>query len=120
VATSTAARNAALNGLDGTGSTNVIPYSSLHTGDPSTTGANENPSTGGYIRQALTCSAASGGNKVNSASQTFTTAGSTAVSYMGTWSASTAGTFAMGGPLGSSVTAATITVAAGAITFSAT
>lgn len=114
-----AAENAALNGLDGTGSSNVVPYVSLHTGDPATTGANENPSTGSYVRQACSWNAASGGNKTNSTALTFSTAGSTAVSYFGTYSASTAGTYAMGGALGSSVTAASITIASAGITLSA-
>ena len=115
------AENAALNGLDGTGSTNVIPFASLHTATTSTTGAAENANAGSYARQALTCSAASGGNKVNSAGLTFSTLGTIAVTYLGTWSSSTygAGNFAIGAALGASVTAAVITVASGAITFSA-
>lgn len=117
---SAAAENAALNGLDGTGSTNTIPYVSLHTADPGTTGASENAATGGYARQACTWNAASGGTKTNATALTFTTLGTVAVSYFGTWSASTAGTYSMGGALGSSVTAATITVAAGALSLSAT
>lgn len=119
---SAAAENAALNGLDGTGSTNVIPYVSLHTGDPGTTGASENANSGSYARQACSWNAASGGTKTNSSALTFATLGTVAVSYFGTWSSATygAGTYAIGGALNSSVTAASITVAAGAITLSAT
>lgn len=117
---SAAAENAALNGLDGTGSTNVIPYASLHTATTGTTGASENAATGGYARQAVSWNAASGGSKTNSGALTFSTAGSTAVTHLGTWSASSAGTFAIGMALGSSVTAASITVAAGGATLSAT
>lgn len=119
---SSAAENAALNGLDGTGSTNTIPDVSLHTASPSTTGANENANTGSYARQACSWNAASGGAKTNSTSLTFATAGSTAVTHFGTWSSATygAGTYSIGGALTSSVTAASITIAAGAIALSAT
>ena len=119
---SAAAENAALNGLDGTGSTNVIPDVSLHTASPSTTGANENANTGSYARQACTWNAASSGSKTNSTALTFATAGSVAVTHFGTWSSATygAGNYAIGGALTSSVTAASITIASGAITLSAT
>lgn len=118
---SAAAENAALNGLDGTGSTNVIPDVSLHTADPGTTGASENANTGSYARQACSWNAASAGSKTNSSSLTFATAGSVAVAYFGTWSSATygAGNYAIGGALTSSVTATSITIAAGAITLSA-
>jgi hypothetical protein len=42
------------------------------------------------------------------------------VTHFGTYSASTAGTYALGGALASSVTAASITIAAGAISVSIT
>lgn len=119
---SAAAENAALNGLDGTGTTNVIPNVSLHTATPSTTGASENANTGSYARQACSWNAAASGSKTNSTALTFATAGSTAVTHFGTWSSATyaAGNYAIGGALGSSVTAASITIAAGGITLSAT
>lgn len=98
------------------GATNVLAYSSLHTASPSTTGANE---YSGVTRQAATWNAASGGNKTNSGAQTFSTSGATAVTHIGEWSASSAGTYGIGEPLGSSVTAASITVASGAKTLSA-
>jgi hypothetical protein len=116
---STTAENAALNGLAGTGTTNQMTYTSLHTGDPATTGANENPSTGGYVRQAVSWNAAASGAMTNSTAQSFSTAGTTAVSYFGTWNASTSGTYAIGGALASAVTATTITVAAGALSLTA-
>jgi hypothetical protein len=115
---SVTAENQALDGLSG-GTTNVLAFVSLHTASPSTTGANENPATGGYARQACSWNAASGGAKTNSSSLTFTTLGSTAVTHIGAWSASTAGTYGIGAALTSNVTAATITVAAGAISLSA-
>jgi hypothetical protein len=119
---SAAAENAALNGLDGTGTTNVIPDQSLHTGDPGTTGASENANSGSYARQACTWNVASSGAKTNSSALTFTTGGSVAVSHFGTWSSATygAGNYAIGGALSSSVTAVTITVASGATSLSAT
>ena len=118
---STAAENAALNGLDGTGSTNTIPFVSLHTATPGTTGASENANTGSYARQSCTWNAAASGAKTNSTALTFSTAGSVAVTYIGTWSSGTygAGNYAIGGALGSSVTAASITIASGAISLSA-
>lgn len=118
---SNVAINAALDGLAGTG-TNVIPNVSLHSASPGTTGANENANTGSYARQACSWNAASGGTKTNSSSLSFTTAGTVAVTHFGTWSSATygAGNYAIGGALTSSVTATTITFAAGSITLSAT
>lgn len=110
---STTAENQALDALV-SGTTNVLAYVSLHTGTTGTSGTNEN-SGGGYTRQSCSWNAASSGTKTNSSALTFTTAGSTAITYIGTFSASTAGTFGVGAALGSSVTAASITVAAGAI-----
>lgn len=83
-----AGRNLALDGLAG-GAT----FASLHTGDPSTTGANE--MTGGspaYARKGITWAASSTGTKANSAACLFDVPAST-VAYVGLWSASTAGTF---------------------------
>lgn len=118
---SAAAANAALNGLDGTGSTNTMTHVSLHTATTSTTGASENANTGSYARQACTWNAAASSAKTNSTALTFSTAGSVAVTHIGTWNNATygAGTFSIGAALGSSVTAASITIAAGAISFSA-
>lgn len=118
---SATAENAALAGLAGTGSTNVIPDVSLHTATPGTTGASENANTGSYARQASSWNAPSAGSMTNSSSLTFSTAGTTAVTYFGTWSSATygAGNYAIGGALTSSVTATSITVAAGALTIGA-
>lgn len=83
-----AGRNLALDGLAG-GAT----FASLHTGDPSTTGANE--VTGGspaYARKSITYAASASGQKSNSAAITFDVPAST-VAYVGLWSAVTAGTF---------------------------
>ena len=83
-----AGRNATVDGLAA-----VATFASLHTGDPSTTGANE--STGGspaYARKAITYAAASTGTKANSAAITFDVPAST-ITHVGLWSAVTAGTF---------------------------
>lgn len=83
-----AGRNAALDGL-----ASVATFASLHTGDPSTTGANE--MTGGspaYARKSITYAASSTGTKANSAACLFDVPAST-VTHVGLWSASTAGTF---------------------------
>ena len=114
---STAAANAALNGLAGAGNTNVVPYVSLHSASPGTTGASE-MSGGGYARQACSWNAAASGSMTNSSALTFATSGGTAVTHIGTWSAASAGTYAVGLALASSVMAASITVAAGVISLS--
>lgn len=83
-----AGRNASLDGLAA-----VAGFASLHSGDPSTTGANE--LTGGspaYARKAITYAAASGGQRSNSAALTFDVPAAT-VTHVGLWSAVTAGTF---------------------------
>jgi hypothetical protein len=118
---SAAAANAALNGLDGTGSTNTMTHVSLHTASPGTTGASENANTGSYARQACTWNAAASSAKTNSTALTFSTAGLVAVTHIGTWNSATygAGTYSIGAALGSSVTSASITIASGAISLSA-
>lgn len=113
---STAAENAAVNGV-----TAISPDASLHTATTSTTGASENANSGSYARQAESWNSAGSGAATNSAGLTFTTAGSVAVAYMGSWSSVTygAGTFSIGRALNASVTAVTITVASGADSISA-
>lgn len=110
----------ALDALTASGTpTNLAAYVSLHTATTSTTGASE-ATGGGYARQACSWNAASAGAKTNSSALTFTTTGATPNTHFGTWSTITTGTFGIGGALSSSVTAVTITVAAGALTVSAT
>lgn len=112
---STAAENASLNGLDGTaGASSIVGWVSLHTGDPGTTGASE-VTGGGYARLAVTWNAAAAGAKTNATALSFSTAGATAVTHFGTWTAVTAGSYSIGGALASPVTAATITVSSGSI-----
>lgn len=97
-------------------------YVSLHTADPTTTGGSE--VTGGtYARVAVTWNAASGGSVTNSNALTINLPASTTAAYFGIWSASTAGTYYIGGALSPSVTtgasAGTVTIAIAAITVSA-
>lgn len=109
----------ALDALTASGTpVNLATHISLHTATTSTTGAAE-ATGGGYARQAMTWNAASAGTKTNSGTASFTTSGATANTHIGTFSAVTAGTFGIGLPLTSNVTAVTITVAAGALTLSA-
>lgn len=116
---SVAAENAALNGLNGTGTVNTIGFVSLHSATPGTTGASENAATGGYARQACSWNAAASGSKTNSTALTFSTAGTVAVTHVGTWDAATVGNYAIGAALGSAVTAASVTIAAGGISLAA-
>lgn len=118
---STAYESQALNGLDASGTpVNLAAYVSLHStpgpGSPNT-GANELGST---TRQAETWTASSAGSaKTNVSALTFSTPGTTAASHFSTASAVTAGTFGLGGAFGSPVTATSITIAAGALSLSA-
>ena len=97
-------------------------YLSLHTADPGTTGASE-VTTGTYSRQLVTWGAASGGTVSNSAAVTVPLPASTTASYFGVFSASTAGTYYVGGALSPSVTtggsAGSVTFAIGALTVTA-
>lgn len=73
---------------------NVAAYASLHSGDPSTTGTNE--ITGGspaYARKAITWNAASTSTRTNNGALAFDVPAATTVSYVGLFSAVTAGTF---------------------------
>jgi len=99
-------------------------YVSLHTATTSTTGAAE--VTGGspaYARVAATWNAASGGSVTNSNAMSINLPASTTATHFGVWSASTSGTFYIGGALASSVTTGTtqgvVTIAAGALSVSA-
>jgi hypothetical protein len=121
---STAVCLAALDALANTAPTvNYLGFVSLHTASPALTGANE-ATGGGYARQAETWNAASGTSpscvKTNLGALSFTTTGVTANTHFGTWSLVTAGVYGLGGALTSSVTAVTITVAAGALSLGLT
>ena len=97
-------------------------YVSLHTGDPSTTGANE--VTGGiYARVAVTWNSPSSGTVTQSNALSINLPASTTASYFGVWSASTSGTYYIGGALSPAITtgasAGVITIAAGSLSVSA-
>lgn len=75
-----------------------LAYLSLHTGDPSTTGANE-ASGGSYARQALnTAWGTASGGSISAAQQSFSVNAAT-YTHFGFWTASTAGTFLGGNAL---------------------
>jgi hypothetical protein len=109
--------NAALDALANTApSVNYLGFASCHTGSPSTTGLLE---YAGVTRLAETWNAASSGAKTNLGTLSFTTSGVSAVTDFGFWSLVSGGVFGIGAHLSSPVTATTITVAAGAISLSA-
>lgn len=78
----------------------AVTHVSLHSGDPSTTGANEiSGGTPAYARQAIDWGAASSGAMAIDGVLTFDVPASTTVSYFGMWSASSGGTFYGGAAL---------------------
>lgn len=97
-------------------------FVSLHTADPGTTGASE--VTGGtYARVAVTWGAPSAGAVANSNALTINLPASTTAAYFGIWSASTVGTYYIGGALSPTVTtgasAGTVTIAIGGLSVAA-
>jgi hypothetical protein len=96
---STTGRNAALTGLGAAGT-----YISLHTADPSTTGANEiSGGSPAYARVATTWGSPSAGSMAGS-QVTLNVPASTTITYWGFWSAATGGNFLGGGALSASET----------------
>lgn len=73
-------------------------FSGLHTGDPSTTGANE-ATGGGYARVAAAWSAAASGQRLSSGAQLFNVAAGTYY-WISKWNASSAGVYKGAAPLG--------------------
>jgi hypothetical protein len=121
---STTAENNALAGVfSGTAPTASATsnWSTLHVADLGTTGASENANAGSYVRQQFSAGTPASGSIANTAVETFTTGGTVAVTHTGTFTSVTygAGTYNLGAPLASPVTAVTITFAVGAITYSA-
>ena len=111
-----------LNAAEGVLNTSTTYYLSLHTADPSTTGASE-VTGGSYARQAITFTA--GTNTLSSggthASQSFTGMPSEAGNlWISIWTASTSGTYLWGGSsaavTGPVASGATVTFASGAVT----
>lgn len=99
---SAAGLDQALDALNGGSPTSIIAYASLHTAY-SSSGSNE--LAGGspaYARQAVTWSASSAGSKASaSVAGAFNVPASSTVQFVGLWSASSGGTFAVMGPAGS-------------------
>jgi hypothetical protein len=89
-------------------------FISLHTADPGTTGASE-VAGGTYVRVAVTWTASSGGSAAsNAGALTINLPASTTASFFGIWSASSAGTYYIGGALTPTVTTG---ASAGTVTF---
>lgn len=89
-------------------------YLSLHSATPGTTGASEFTG-GGYARQAIVFTTWASGGSSNTAAIAVPNAGTTSATYVGIWSAVTAGTYIGGLAMASGVTAASITFAIGAV-----
>jgi len=110
---STTASNSAIGGVFPT-VTNF--YVTVHTATPGTTGASE---MAGVTRAVFTVGAAASGSVSNLAAASVTNPGTVAATHIGAFDAVTAGNYKMGAALTPPVTAATITFAIGAISFSA-
>ena len=112
-----AGKNLLLDGFAG-----GVSFVSLHTADPSTDGSSE-VSGGSYTREAASWASAASASVSTSASIVFDVPGSTTITHLGYWSASTAGTFYGSRALDTSqtfATAGTYTIASGNITESVT
>lgn len=112
-----AGKNLLLDGFAG-----GVTFVSLHTADPSTGGTNE-VSGGAYTRESVSWASAASASVSTSASIVFDVPGSTTITHLGYWSASTSGTFYGSRALDTSQTfstAGTYTIASGNITESIT
>jgi hypothetical protein len=99
-----------------------VTHVSLHTADPSTNGANE-VSASPYTRESVSWASAASGSLQNSAQVVFDVPGTTTITHLGYWSASTSGTFYGSRQLDTSqtfATAGTYTIGANLITESIT
>lgn len=90
--------------------TSSMLYVSLHSGDPGTTGINE-IAGGDYIRGAVTWSSPANNAVKNYDPVEIIVPANTTVSYIGIWSAQTAGTYYIGGPLNPAVSTSPTTPA---------
>lgn len=94
-------------------------FVSLHTADPSTTGASEvSGGTPAYARKAVSWAAAASGSKASNVQVVFDVPAATTITHLGYWSAVTAGTFYGSRPLDTNqtyATAGTYTVASGGV-----
>lgn len=108
-----AGKNLLLDGLAG-----GVSFVSLHTADPSTDGSSE-VSGGAYTRESVSWGSAASASVTTSASVVFDVPGSTTITHLGYWSASTSGTFYGSRALDTNqtfATAGTYTIATGNIT----
>jgi len=78
-------------------------YLSLHTADPGDTGASEYSTYTG-TRPVITFDAAGSASSSSNVQIDFAAMGATTITYVGLWSAASAGTFQAGGPLSASKT----------------
>lgn len=95
-----------------------VTFVSLHTADPSTDGSNE-VSGGSYTRESAPWASATSGSVTTNSNIVFDVPGSTTITHLGYWSASTAGTFYGSRTLDTSqtyATAGTYTIASGNLT----
>lgn len=74
------------------GFTGTATYVSLHTADPSTGGTSE-VTGGSYTRELAAWGSPSAGSVANATDVVFDVPGSTTITHIGYWSASSAGTF---------------------------
>lgn len=110
-------KNLLLDGLAG-----GVTFVSLHTADPGVSGSAE-VTGGAYTREGSTWASAASASVSTSASIVFDVPGSTTITHLGYWSASTSGTFYGSRALDTNqtyATAGTYTIAAGNITESIT
>ena len=100
----------------------LATHMALHTATPGVNGANETAETGSYARQTIAWNADASTALTNSSAETFSTLGAVAITHVGLWTSATyaAGTYLIGAALGSPVTAASITFAAGSVSFTCT
>lgn len=105
-------------------STTGWAYLSLHSADPGTTGASE-VTGGSYARVAVTWNAPSGGAVTNAGAVSLNLPALGTAAYVGVWSAASAGTYYIGNvinsgtPIVAGSTAGVVTLAAGALTVTA-
>lgn len=112
-----AGKNLLLDGFAG-----GVSWVSLHTADPSTGGTDE-VTGGAYTREATSWAAAASASVSTNAPIVFDVPGSTTITHLGYWSASTAGTFYGSRALDTQqtyATAGTYTISSGNITESIT
>lgn len=74
------------------GLTAVAVYASLHTAEPNASGSSE-VSGGSYTRETISWGSSSNGTATNDAQIVFDVPTGTTITYLGYWSAASAGTF---------------------------